>query len=259
MEDTVAVVLAAGKGTRMRSEHPKALHAVADRPMLAYVLDTVSQLGCSRTIVVVGHQGETVRTALGLYRATWVEQREQLGTGHAMLEVWPVVGAEPRTLLVVPGDAPLIRAATLRALIMAHEKSAAAATVLTAFPADPAGYGRIVRDADDVPLRIVEERDADRSAKHLREVNAGMYAFSSPVIFEALRRLEPSNVQNEYYLTDAIALLREMGLRTGTVTAEDAQEVRGINTVEELTAVEAILTERAGTLKEGEARSGISS
>jgi len=188
-----------------------------------------------------------------------VEQREQLGTGHAVLQVWPVVGAETRTLLVVPGDAPLIRAATLRALMVAHKEGAVAATILTALPPDPTGYGRIVRDADDVPLRIVEERDADRSVKDLREVNAGIYAFSSAVIFEVLRRLEPSNVQNEYYLTDAIALLREMGLRTTAVTVEDADEVRGINTVEELRAVEAILRERGGALRKGEVRSGIPS
>lgn len=249
MEETVAVVLAAGKGTRMRSRCPKVLQAIAERPMLAYVLDAVSQLSCSRTIVVVGFQAEAVRAALSTYRVMWVEQREQLGTGHALLQVRPVVEGDPVTLLVVPGDVPLVRARTLMSLTMAHKESGAAATILTALLTNPTGYGRVVRDADDMPLRIVEERDADRSVRQLPEVNTGIYAFSSSVIFEVLGRIEPHNVQQEYYLTDAISLLRVMGFETNAVLAGDAEEVTGVNTVEDLKAVEGVLRKRAASVQ----------
>ncbi len=254
MKDTVAVVLAAGKGVRMRSRRPKVLHTILGRPMLSYVLETLSKLACSRTLVVVGHQADAVRRAVGADWITWVEQHEQLGTGHALLQTRQVVGDDSCTLLVVPGDVPLVRAATLRSLLAAHQEDSAAATFLTALLANPTGYGRVIRDQDGTPLKIVEEGDADALAKALREVNAGIYAFSSPAVFEVLRLLQPGNVQREYYLTDSIELFREMGLPTKTVAAEDADEVRGINSVEELRAVEAIVKQRIVASREGEMR-----
>jgi len=244
MEDVAAVVLAAGKGTRMRSQRPKVLHTIAGRPLLAYVLDAVCQLDCSRTFVVVGCQAQDVQEALGSYPVIWVEQREQLGTAHAVLQVRPLVGEERLTLLVVAGDMPLVRAGTLASLIRAHKRSRVAATVLTAWLADPTGYGRVVRDGKGSPESIVEEPDADDSLRRLHEVNAGVYAFSSPLIFQALSRVQPNNAQQEYYLTDAISILRQMGFGTQAMLAPDEDEVRGVNTAEDLAAVEGILKQR---------------
>lgn len=234
MGRTVAVVLAAGQGTRMRSELAKVLHPVAGRPMIRYVLDAAGDSGVDAIVVVVGRDAERVEAACGVATAgravpiAFARQAEQLGTGHAVLQARPLVG-EAETILVLYGDTPLIEPAQIRALLDTHARSGAAATLLTAHVADPTGYGRIVRAGDGAVLRIVEEKDASDDERRIREINTGIGCFASGLLFQALERVEPRNAQGEYYLTDVVAVLRSMGHATAALVTEDAQAALGVN------------------------------
>lgn len=237
-----AVILAAGKGTRMNSRLPKVLHPVAGRPMLRFVLETVAEVGTDRMIVVAGYGAPMVAAAA----AGWAEvviQEEQLGTAHALLQAEEVLRGFAGDILVVPGDTPLFRAETLRAFYAYHQKEGAAATVLTARFADPAGYGRVVRDEAGEVLRIVEHRDATEEELAVKEANTGFYCFD-PRIFSVLKRISPANVQKEYYLTDAVRLLREDGLPVAAWEAPDAEEFLGVNDRRQLAAAERIIRQR---------------
>ncbi|MEW6193197.1 MAG: bifunctional UDP-N-acetylglucosamine diphosphorylase/glucosamine-1-phosphate N-acetyltransferase GlmU [Bacillota bacterium] len=245
-----AVILAAGKGTRMNSRLPKVLHPVAGRPMLRFVLETVAEAGTDRMIVVTGYGAPMVAAAV----AGWAEvviQEEQLGTAHALLQAEEVLRGFAGDILVVPGDTPLFRAETLRAFYAFHRKEGAVATVLTARFADPAGYGRVVRDEAGKVLRIVEHRDATEEELAVNEVNTGFYCFD-PGIFSVLKRISPANVQKEYYLTDAVRLLREDGLPVAAWEAPDPEEFLGVNDRRQLAAAERIIRQRvAAALMDG--------
>jgi len=223
-----AVVLAAGKGTRMKSGLPKVLHKICGRPMISYVLDAVEEAGIKKTIVVAGHGSEMVARAVGASAAVAL-QSEQLGTGHALLQARNFLADFRGDILVVCGDTPRIRPATLAGLAAEHASAGAAATVLTAAVDDPFGYGRVLRDAAGQVTRIVEEKDATPEEKRVREVNTGIYCFSAAGLFEALAGLAPANAQGEYYLTDVVGRYVEKGLLVRAVAVKDPGEAAGVN------------------------------
>jgi bifunctional UDP-N-acetylglucosamine pyrophosphorylase/glucosamine-1-phosphate N-acetyltransferase len=237
----ITVVMAAGKGTRMRSDLAKVLHPLCGRPMVHFVVETALAIGSDRVLVVIGHQAEAVREALKTYPVEFVEQREQLGTGHAVMQAAPLLGGYAGTLLVLAGDTPLLQPATLRSMIDGHHAQGAAATLLTAEMGDPYGLGRIVRGEDGQILRIVEEKDATPEERSIREVNTSTYCFQTPLLLRMLHRLQPVNQQGEYYLTDTIGLLRAEGYRLHGIRVSEPEETTGINTPEQLAAAEAVL------------------
>ncbi|MBT9282033.1 MAG: bifunctional UDP-N-acetylglucosamine diphosphorylase/glucosamine-1-phosphate N-acetyltransferase GlmU [Hydrogenibacillus schlegelii] len=239
----VAVVLAAGKGTRMRSERPKVLHPLLGKPMLGYVLEALGAVRWDGVFVVVGHRREWVEAAFA-GSASFVVQDPPLGTGDAVKIALKQAGAPPETLVVLNGDAPLLRAETIRRLVEAHEAASAAATVAAARLDDPTGYGRLVRDDDGRLVGIVEEKDATPAVRAIREVNAGLYAFFGPALAEALSALRPDNAQQEYYLTDAVGHLLARGAAVEVFPLSDPTEARGVNDRRELAEAEAILRRR---------------
>jgi len=228
-----AVILAAGRGTRMKSRLPKVLHAVAGLPMALYPARQARALGCNPTVLVVGHEAEAVQARLDGEGLLFALQAEQLGTGHALLCARPALAGFSGTLLLLCGDVPLLREETLSRLLAYHWAQAAAVTVLTAEMTDPQGYGRIVREGEEV-LRIVEEKDASLKEKAIREINTGIYAFEAPFVFEALGAVGRDNAQGEYYLTDVLALARTAGRKVCALAAADAEETMGVNDRQQL-------------------------
>ena len=238
--DTAAIVLAAGQGTRMNSDLAKVLHPMAGQPLLGHVLASLDALGVGRTLVVIGHQHERVRAVFAHAEVEWVLQAEQRGTGHAVLMAGPALEDFDGTLLVVCGDTPLLRAATLHGLLEHHAEAGAAVTVLSTRVPDPRGYGRIVRDASGGIAAIVEERDATAEQKAIDEINSGIYAFRYPVLESVLGRLTAHNAQGEYYLTDTVSLIQRGGDRAAVLCADDWRELLGINTPAQLAEAESI-------------------
>ena len=237
-----AVVLAAGRSTRMKSKTPKALHPVCGRPLLAHILDALAEAGVARRVVVVGHEAEAVRGAVDtLFGANAIEyatQSEQHGTGHAALMAGPVLSGHTGPVLIVPGDTPLLTAAILQELIESHRTTGAAATLLTTvLPGDAGAYGRVLRDAEGGVTGVVEARDASPQERAVREINTSVYAFDAPALFATLRDLRPNNAQGELYLTDVIGLLRAAGERVAAVISPDPDIVLGVNTRLELADV----------------------
>ncbi|HLI16450.1 MAG TPA: NTP transferase domain-containing protein [Acidimicrobiales bacterium] len=243
-----AIVLAAGEGTRMRSSLPKPLHRLCGRPMVLHVLDALAELSVERVVVVVGARAVEVTKVIGAEAPAhlaleFVDQTEPRGTGDAAavaLTAFPE-GADLAAgdLVVLPGDAPLVRPATLAALVRAHRSCDAAATLLTARLEDPTGYGRIVRTKDGRVARIVEEVDASEDERAIDEVATSIYCFKHAVLAPALRRLSPDNAKGEYYLTDTIAVLHDAGYPVVTQVAPDPIEAAGVNDRAQLAAAEA--------------------
>jgi bifunctional UDP-N-acetylglucosamine pyrophosphorylase/glucosamine-1-phosphate N-acetyltransferase len=240
-----AVVLAAGKGTRMKSDLPKVLHRIAGRPLLDHVLDTVEAVGIDHTVVVVGHQAGLVESACLRQGMQFVLQEPQLGTGHAVQVA--VDDLRPGGFCVVlAGDVPLLRADTLKRLIAGAVTSGAAAVVLTCLVEDAGAYGRIVKDPDGRVLKIVEARDASAAELAIGEYNTGVFCFQTDHLIEALENLTPDNSQGEFYLTDTVAYLVGAGHLVEAVATRDPDEVVGINTIDELAAAEILLARRGG-------------
>jgi bifunctional UDP-N-acetylglucosamine pyrophosphorylase/glucosamine-1-phosphate N-acetyltransferase len=236
------IVLAAGEGTRMRSATPKVLHALAGRTMLGHVLHTAEQLDPEHLLVVVGHaRDEVTATLSGKARA--VVQETQDGTGHAVRVALDTLPDVEGTVVVVPGDAPLLTAATLQKLVESHELHSAATTLLTAVVDDPTGYGRVVRSGGSV-ARIVEHKDADEATRQITEVGTSVYAFAAGHLREALARLTTDNAQGEQYLTDVIGLHKDAGLPVAATIAEDADETRGVNDRAQLAELADVLRRR---------------
>jgi bifunctional UDP-N-acetylglucosamine pyrophosphorylase/glucosamine-1-phosphate N-acetyltransferase len=237
MNDNLEVIiLAAGLGTRMKSSTIKILHRAAGRPIIDYVLDLAAGLSSNPPVMIVGHQRDAVQQAVG-ERARYAVQEEQLGTGHAVLQAATVLTSDKR-VLILSGDVPLTRPETLKRLLDEHERSGNALTLLTMKLADPAMYGRIVRDGDGAVMRIVEAKDASDEEKRIDEVNAGIYIFDGGHLFDNLRNLKPANAQKEYYLTDLLATIRDAGHRVGAVVADDPVEALGVNSRADLAEVE---------------------
>lgn len=243
LDRIAAVVLAAGKGTRMKSELPKVLFPVAGKPMLQHIVDTLNDVGITEMYVVVGHGSDkVVETIKG--PSAWVEQQEQLGTGHALAQAAVHLHCYPGHVLVLPGDAPLLTASTLRGLLEEHMKSKNASTVLSAQFPEPTGYGRIIRGDNGSVTAIVEEKDADSRQRAIQEINSGTFCFHWPTVGPLLRRLSVNNAQGEYYLTEIVSLLVLQGEKTGAYVTQDAGEVAGVNDRVQLAWVEKALRTR---------------
>ncbi|AGA59740.1 UDP-N-acetylglucosamine diphosphorylase/glucosamine-1-phosphate N-acetyltransferase [Thermobacillus composti KWC4] len=239
----MAVVLAAGLGKRMKSKLHKVLHPVCGKPMVGHVLDAAAAAGCERTIVVVGHGAEKVQAYVG-DRAECVLQAEQLGTGHAVLQADKLIGGEAGTTIVVCGDTPLIRPETIRAMLDAHERSGAAATLLTAVVPDPSGLGRVIRGKNGSVERIVEHKDCSEDELNITEINAGTYCFDNRKLFDALGKVKNDNAQGEYYLTDVIGILHEAGEAVAAYRTPDPAEAAGVNDRIALAEAERLMRER---------------
>jgi bifunctional UDP-N-acetylglucosamine pyrophosphorylase/glucosamine-1-phosphate N-acetyltransferase len=236
------VVLAAGKGTRMKSSRPKVLHHVAGLPLIEHVLRTADRIEPASATIILGHQAETVKASLTSRPALeFAIQEPQLGTGHALLQAELALRGADGTVVLLSGDVPLLKPETLRRLVARHQEAGAAATVLTAVVDDPDGYGRIVRTEGGGIAAIVEHKDASAEQRGIREINSGIYAFDLPPLFDALRSLGAENAQREYYLPDLVTVYRARGLPVETVVLEDESEILGVNSRKELAQVEAIM------------------
>lgn len=238
-----AIVLAAGQGKRMKSKLYKVLHPVCGKPMVGHVLDTVKKVECERSIVVVGHGAEAVKSYLGT-SAEYVLQEQQLGTGHAVKQAGPLLGQEEGTTIVICGDTPLVKEETLNALIDLHTRKGAAATILTASMNNPKGYGRIIRGQSGSVERIVEQKDCSPEEDAVQEINTGTYCFDNAKLFAALEKVTNSNAQHEYYLTDVIGILVQDGEVVEGHLTEDYAESIGVNDRLALSEAEAFMRER---------------
>jgi bifunctional UDP-N-acetylglucosamine pyrophosphorylase/glucosamine-1-phosphate N-acetyltransferase len=239
-----AVIMAAGKGTRMKSDLPKVLHRLGGKPMVEYVVNTAEAAGAERILLVIGHKWEQAKEALKHLPVEFVLQKEQLGTGHAVMQTEELLSNFEGDVLVLCGDVPLLRADTLKKLLGEHRKRKASATVLTAIPDDPAVYGRVIRDETGLVQEIVEEKDATADQKRIREINTGTFCFDRASLFSALGKLTNDNEQGEYYLTDTLKLLREGKLSVWGVVVADPRETLGINSEKELKEMERLLLAR---------------
>jgi bifunctional UDP-N-acetylglucosamine pyrophosphorylase / glucosamine-1-phosphate N-acetyltransferase len=239
MDRLTAVILAAGEGKRMRSRQPKVLHPLCGRPLIAYPLRTARAL-TDRIVLVVGPDADAVSTLAGSDVRS-VVQRERLGSGHAVQQARDECG--DGTILVLPGDMPLLTIETIERLVEHHRKSRAAATVLTAIVADPHGYGRVLRQGGRVK-RIVEDRDATDAEKKIAEINTSVYCFAAARLWPALAKIRPDNDQGEYYLTDVIGVLSRAGARVDAVATVDPGEAAGVNDRKQLAAVAAVQRRR---------------
>jgi len=244
-DSPIAVVLAAGKGTRMKGDLPKVTHPVGGRPMVCAVVDACRAAGCTRIIVVVGYKQEMVRQALsGCPEVEFAVQDQQLGTGHAVLCAEQALGPALGPVIVLAGDGPLIRAQTLRMLLKKHRDAGAAATLATAVIDDPTGYGRILRDAAGRFTAIVEHKNATEAQRRIREINPSYYCFNRDDLFAALRQVDRNPQSGEYYLTDTLALLLKLGKRVEVAPGVPPEDVLSINTPEELAAVDRLYRAR---------------
>jgi bifunctional UDP-N-acetylglucosamine pyrophosphorylase / glucosamine-1-phosphate N-acetyltransferase len=244
MKSLAVVVLAAGKGTRMKSDRAKVLHPLLGQPLLRYVLDAARALKPEKTVVVIGHQAEAVRRAFDRPGLIFTTQSPQWGTGHAVMQTAGELNSFPGTILVLSGDVPLIRKETLGQIIRTHRKKKTPVTLLSTRLSQPLGYGRIIRDPLGGLTRIVEEKDATPEERRIQEVNAGIYCFDAGFLFSALPRLSRKNRQGEYYLTDLIRLAREAGQAVSVELSPQSEEVLGINDRRELARTGLILRRR---------------
>lgn len=243
MSDLLAVILAAGKGTRMKSALPKVLHKVGGKPMVEHVLEAAKGAGSSRNIVVIGFGAEKVQEEIG-ERAEFVVQAEQLGTGHAVQQTAGLLADYSGTVMVLCGDTPLLEGKMLAKLYAEHKAKNALATVLTAIMPDPAGYGRVIRDSSGQVIKIVEQKDASPAELAVNEVNTGIYCFECSALFDALLQVNCANAQGEYYLTDVIGILAERKATVWAVPADDYQQTMGINSRVQLAEAEKIIRYR---------------
>lgn len=228
------IILAAGKGTRMKSDLAKVLHLLCGKPLLSYVIETAKAAGSEEIAVVVGHQARSVEEKFQGQGLVFIEQKELLGTGHAVLQTSGHFSDYEGTVLILCGDVPLLGCSTALSLLDRHRSFSADVTILTTVLPDPAGYGRIVKGPGGEVLKIVEDRDATEEEKKMKEINTGIYCVESPFLFEALTTINNNNAQREYYLTDIVAYACLNNRPVRTLVAADAREVMGINSLDEL-------------------------
>lgn len=242
------IIMAAGKGTRMRNpELAKVMYEINNKPMVDYVADLAVKLQAEQTLVVVGWQRETVIEYLSKTKPNvrFVDQTQQLGTGHAVLQTMGSLKDFTGDVLVLSGDVPLLTEKTARALLGYHRQSSAVATILTAEVADPGGYGRIVHNEDGSVKKIVEHKDADKRELSITEINSGIYVFDKEKLFACLTEIQPNNTQGEYYLTDVFELFWKNQWRVSAVKAIDSAEVTGINDIDQLESARLMMAARA--------------
>lgn len=228
MEARYAIILAAGKGTRMKSKLYKVLHPVSGKPMVEHIINRVSETNPDEIITIVGHGAEQVKAQLG-ERSEYALQAEQLGTGHAVLQAASFLEGKKGTTLVISGDTPLLTTETLNNLFEYHQGKNASATILTAHAQNPTGYGRIIRDHVGIVEKIVEQKDASPEEARVQEINTGTYCFDNEALFTALNKVGTNNAQGEYYLTDIIEILKEDGNTVAAYQTEDFEESMGVN------------------------------
>ncbi len=238
-----AIILAAGKGTRMKSKKYKVLHEVAGKSMIEHVLNNVKQSGVNQIVTIVGHGAESVKETLG-NQSLYSFQEEQLGTAHAVKMAEEHLANKEGTTIVVCGDTPLITSETLQALIRHHESKQAQVTVLTASTFNPQGYGRIVRNSDQTLERIVEEKDASEAERLINEISSGIFAFDNQVLFEKLEQVNNDNAQGEYYLPDVVSLILNDGEKAEIYNTQNFEEIMGINDRVMLSQAEKALQKR---------------
>ena len=239
MDKFKAVILAAGKGTRMESDLPKVLHKVCDQTMVHYVIQAAKDAGATDVIVIVGYEGQLVKREI-VDVVDFAEQREQLGTGHAVMCARDLIGSEGDTVILC-GDTPLITAETIKKLREKHRRESNGVTVLSAIVEDPTGYGRIIRDSEGNFIKITEHKDCTEEELKVNEINSGMYVFNSEALNFSLDKITNDNSQGEYYLTDTIQIIKSTGLKVNAMPVDDVDEILGVNTKAQLTEAEKIM------------------
>ena len=245
MADVAAIILAAGRSTRMAGDKPKVLHEVCGRPMLACVLDACTAAGVGRIVVVVGYGKDAVIEAFADRSAiTWVEQREQKGTGHAALVCEETLSEFEGQTLVIAGDMPLVKSETLSQLLADHASSGNAVTLATSVFDEPGSYGRIIRDETGRFTGIVEESDCTDLQREVHEVNISYYCFDNRRMFEALNAITPDNAQGEYYITDAVRVMLDRGYGAGANAMVAPADAMGVNSLADLTVVNELMAKR---------------
>lgn len=237
-EPRAAIVLAAGKGKRMKSDLPKVLHKIHDKTIIATVIDTLMSLRIERIVVVVGYKGEMVEKELANYPVSFAWQKEQLGTGHAVMMTREAMADFKGTTLVALGDVPFLSPGAIEKLFEVHDRTKAKATCLSAILEDPSGYGRIIREGDsDILKEIVEHKDATEEQRQIKEMNTGTFCFDNKVLFDTLTSINNENSQGEYYLTDCVKILYRNKMRVSVTPLDDPDEGLGVNSVEQLEAL----------------------
>ena len=243
MNQLKAVILAAGKGTRMKSDLPKVVHTIGGKCLVDYVIEAARGAGAEDICLVVGYKHEVVKKTILHQEVAYALQEEQLGTGHAVKCAKDFLGEEGSTMILF-GDTPLITAETLKNLKEHHEKCGNAVTVLSAMVDDPTGYGRIIRDENGVFVKSVEHKDASETELQSHEINSGMYIFDTKELKEALEKIQPNNAQGEYYLPDALTIIKEKGLRADAFALDDPEDITGVNDQEQLKEAAAVIRRR---------------
>jgi len=228
MNDTAIIIMAAGKGKRMKSNLPKVLHNLAGKPILNYVLDTVDQLEAKRKLLIVGYKSDKIRELIG-DRIEYVEQKKQLGTAHAVLQTKKLLSDFKGDVLILSGDVPFLTVKTLKKLLKHHQTNNFCCTLASTILKNPEGYGRIIRDKKGEIKGIIEEVDLSADRKKITEINSGIYCFNKDRLFRALEKITPDNRQGEYYLTDTVEILLKEGLTIGNIIVKDYSEILGIN------------------------------
>lgn len=244
MKETVALILAAGKGTRMHSDCAKVLHPICGKPMLSYSLAAVEGLPCDRILAVIGHQAERIQEVFAAARVEWVVQSQQLGTAHAVLCALPRLTGFTGTVLICCGDTPLLTAETLRTFLERHHETGVDLSVLTMVLGEPGSYGRILRDSRGRVKGIVEAKDARVEQRGIHEVNTGIYCARADLLHAVIPSIGNANSQGEYYLTDLVNRAVEQDWKVETLVAAEPQEFLGVNTRDELAAAAAVISLR---------------
>ncbi|MCI8804596.1 MAG: bifunctional UDP-N-acetylglucosamine diphosphorylase/glucosamine-1-phosphate N-acetyltransferase GlmU [Clostridiales bacterium] len=242
MNNKKVVVLAAGQGTRMKSKVPKVLHKLLDKKMIDYVIDAAKEAGADEICAVVGHKSAMVKAMIGESVSEFAVQKEQLGTGHAVMQAEKFIGTEG-DVLILCGDTPLITAETIKKLFENHKNNENSATVVSVKLKDPTGYGRIIRENHSF-LKIVEHKDATEKEREINEINTGVYIFKASDLSESFKELKNDNAQNEYYLTDCLEIIKEKGRRVGVMVARDENEFLGINSKLQLSRAAKVMKRR---------------
>ena len=248
MEQLKAVILAAGKGTRMKSDLPKVVHTIEGKCLVDYAIDAAMGAGAEDVCLVLGYKYEVVHEMIEHKDVKFVLQEQQLGTGHAVLCAKDFLGEEGQTMILF-GDTPLITADTLKRLRDYHVKHKNTVTVLSAMIDDPAGYGRIIRDADGTFLKSVEHKDANEQELKSHEINSGMYIFDTAELKEALGKIQPNTAQGEYYLPDTLTIIKEKGLKVDAFALDDPEDITGVNDQEQLKSAAIVIRRRQAAAK----------
>lgn len=235
IKNTVVVILAAGKGTRMKSEKAKVLHEISGKPMINYVVDAAAKIVNENVIVVVGHQKDLVKEVVKKNAKTlFAEQKEQLGTGHAVMCATPYVAENIDSVVVLCGDVPLISSETIEKFIKNHKAENAKLTVLAVKSDNPFGYGRMIVDKNGSVVKIVEEADADENEKKIKTINSGIYCIEKDFLNTALKKIKRDNSQGELYLTDIVGIAHGENKKIGLFLSKNSSELKGVNTCEDL-------------------------